>query len=227
MWTILRDFPGVVLNVDRGFLYNVVQLATRPGYAIKDYLDGRRRPFQHPLSFMLIILGAMLLAMNLMEVHYYDPAQDAWMSPAQDAFWREYDATQQSWIHDYKFFIPFYLPWMALLYCLWLRALGQRYTYAEGICISFFNSAQMTAPQILVLALVYVAGSARFARLADAAINLPILLTLWSVQLYQLGSPALPKARRVLLAVTGSVLLGVFSYAMIILFLTFMRRFAT
>lgn len=223
MKTILQDLPGIVLNLDRGFLYNVVQLASRPGYAIKDYLDGKRKPFQHPLSFMLIVLAAMLLAMNLMEVHYYDPVQDSWMSRGQADFWREYDATQQNWVHDYKYYIPFYLPWMALLYCLWLRVLGQRYTYAEGVCISFFNSAQMTAPQIVVLALEYLVGSTSFARVADFAISWPIMSVLWWFQFYQLGSPTLPRARRVTLALLGSVLLSAFSYTMIYLFLAFMR----
>lgn len=224
MATIVRDLPSIVLNVDRGFLYNVVQLVTRPGYAIKDYLDGRRKPFQHPLTFMLIILGAMLVAMNLMEVHYYDPVQDAWMSPQQAAFWRDYDATQQNWIHYYKFYIPFYLPWMALVYCLWLRLMGQRYTYAEGVCISFFNSAQMTAPQIVVLVLAYLVGRTSFARISDWAINWPIMCALWAAQFYQLANPALARTRRWMHALGGSALLFAFSYAMIYLFLAFMRR---
>jgi len=140
MKSLLQELPHTIWHIDKGFLFNVVQLFQRPGYAIKDYLGGKRKKFYHPLSYMLVVLGTMLVAMNLMKVHYYDPVQDAWMSPEKAASWKEYDATQQTWIHYYKFYIPFYLPWMALIFYLWLRVMKQAYTYAECIFISFFCS---------------------------------------------------------------------------------------
>lgn len=219
MNTLLRDLPNVLWNADRGLLFNLVQLYARPGYSVKDYLDGKRRNFQHPVSFMLIVLALMLIAMNLMEVHYYDPVQDAGMTADQAAFWREYDATQQAWIHHYKYYIPFYLPWMALLYFGWLRVMQQPYTYAESLCISCFFSAQMTLLQIAVLALAFVIGSTAFTRVADQLINWPIVAGLAGVQFYQLGNPSVSRGRRLVLAGIGALLMLVFAFVMIFLFL--------
>ncbi|MGH2553873.1 MAG: DUF3667 domain-containing protein, partial [Chitinophagaceae bacterium] len=143
MKNLLHDLPYAVWHIDKGIVYNIIQLFKRPGYAIKDYLEGKRKPFYHPLSFMLIILATMYVLMQLLHIHYYDPVLDAGMSAEKTNFWKEYDATQQAWVHYYKFYIPFYLPWMALLYYLWLRVMKVKYTYAECIFISFFNSAQM------------------------------------------------------------------------------------
>jgi hypothetical protein len=196
-------------------------LFRRPGYAIKDYLDGKRKNFYHPLAYMLLVLGTMLVAMNLMKVHYYDPIQDAGMSAEKAAFWMGYDATQQAWIHYYKFYIPFYLPWMSLLYFLWLRVMKEKYTYAECIFISFFNSAQMTLPQIAVLALAYIINNTAFTRISDQAINYPILLFLYFFQFYQLGNPALKKGRKIIFSAAGAFLLLGFAFLMIYLFLKF------
>ena len=220
---LLRELPNVLWNLDRGILYNLVQLTIRPGYAIKDYLDGKRRRFYHPLAYMLVVLAVMLVAMNFMNVHYYDAHQDAWMTAEQAAFWKEYDATQQAWVRFYKFYIPFYLPWMALLWYAWLRAMKQAYTIAESICISFFVSAQMTVPQVLVLTLAWLVGSASFTRISDQAINWPIMFVLWGLQFYQLGNPELRTPRRVLLAALGALLMFGFSLSMIYLFLGFAR----
>jgi len=107
MKSVLTELPHSVFHIDKGFLFNVTQLFKRPGYAIKDYLEGKRKNFYNPLAYMLVVLGTMLLAMNLMKVHYYDPVKDAWMSPGKAVSWKEYDATQQTWIYYYKFYIPF------------------------------------------------------------------------------------------------------------------------
>ena len=184
--SLIKDLPHAIWHFDRGFLFNVVQLFKRPGYAIKDYLDGKRKRFYHPLSYMLIVLAAMLVAMNLLNVHYYDPVQDAWMNPKQTAYWKEYDATQQAWTHHYKYFIPVFLPLSSLIYWLWLRVMKQKYTYAESVFISLFVSAQQTIPQIPVLLLAYLFNSTAFTRTSDFILNVGGLIILFFFQFYQL-----------------------------------------
>ncbi len=219
MRSLLSELPHALWHIDKGFLYNVTQLFKRPGYAIKDYLEGKRKKFYHPLSYMLIVLGTMLLVMSLIKVHYYDPVQDAWMLTKKAASWKEYDATQQTWIHYYKFYIPFYLPWMALIFYLWLRVMKQKYTYAECIFISFFCSANMTIPQIFVLVLAYIFNSTAFTRTSDIILNDSAILLIYFFQFYQLGNRALKKGWRIALAVLGALLLLAFAYAAIYVFL--------
>ena len=219
MKSLLQELPHSVFHIDKGFLFNVSQIIKRPGYAIKDYLDGKRKNFYHPLSYMLIVLGTMLVAMNLMKVHYYDPVQDAWMTPEKAASWKEYDATQQTWIHYYKFYIPFYLPWIALIFYLWLRVMKQAYTYAECIFISFFCSANMTIPQIIVLTLAYFVNNPSFTRTSDQVINNTVLAIIFFFQFYQLGNPLLKKGRRILLSGIGTLVLGAFTYTILYAFL--------
>ena len=222
---LIKDLPNAIWHVDRGFLFNLVQLFKRPGYAIQDYLKGKRKNFYHPLSYMLVVLAAMLIAMNLMRVHYYDPVQDAGMDPERAAFWKEYDGTQQAWIRLYKYFIPFYFPWMALAIFLWLRLMKQRYSYWESVVITCFVSAQMTVPQIFVLTLAFLVNDTTFTRASDMVVNNGVIATLFFFQFYQLGSPRLRKAWRIVLAILGALMLIGFAYSAVYLFYAFATRF--
>ncbi len=184
-----------------------------------DYLDGKRKEFYHPVSYMLIVLGTMLLAMNLLKVHYYDPVQDAGMMAEEASFWKDYDATQQLWINQYKYFIPFYLPAMATLFFGWLRVLGRKLNYWECVVIACFESAQMTIQQIAILVAVYFASSTSFARFTDMALNPSLMLLLYYAQFYQLANPKLHKGKRIGGALAGALLLLCFAYVAIYGFL--------
>lgn len=225
MKSLLQELPHAVWHIDKGLLFNITELFKRPGYAIKDYLDGKRKYFYHPLSYMLVILAVMLVAMNFLNVHYYDPVQDSWMNPKQTAYWKEYDATQDAWTQHYKFFIPVYLPWMSLIYYLWLRVMKSRYTYAECIVISLFDSAQQTIPQIPVLILAYLVNNTAFTRTTDFIINDGALMVLYFFQFYQLGNPGLKKGWRIILSALGAVFLMAFSLIIIFVFLNLMQKF--
>lgn len=222
--SLVKDLPHAVWHVDKGFLFNVIQLFKRPGYAIKDYLDGKRKNFYHPLSYMLIVLATMLLAMSFLKVHYYNAVQDAWMSSEKAGFWKEYDATQQTWIHYYKFYIPFYLPWMSLIFFLWLRVLKQSYNYWECVVISFFVSAQMTIPQILVLVTAYLVNNSSFTRISDQVLNNGTIFLLYVLQFYQLANPALKRGWRITLSIAGGLILIGFAYTAIYTFLKLATR---
>lgn len=219
MKSLLQELPHAVWHLDRGFLYNCIELFKRPGYSIKDYLEGKRKRFYHPLSFMLIILGTMYVLMQLLNVHYYDPVQDNWMSETQAGFWKEFDATQQLWTSRYKWYIPYYLPWMSLIYWAWLRVMKMKYTYAESIVITFFSSSQMTIPQIFVLLLAWSFNSTAFTRTSDQLLNWSILLLIYFFQFYQLGNPEIKKALRITLSAAGAIIMLAFAFTAIFTFL--------
>jgi len=55
-WMALWDnLAYSVTNVDRGFLFTVKELFTRPGYMMRDYLIGKRVNYFRPFSMMVIL----------------------------------------------------------------------------------------------------------------------------------------------------------------------------
>ena len=51
MW---REFLRVYMNIDKGLIFTVKQMITRPGLAPRDYIDGKRVSFMKPLTFIAI-----------------------------------------------------------------------------------------------------------------------------------------------------------------------------
>ncbi|MFV0536124.1 MAG: DUF3667 domain-containing protein [Dysgonomonas sp.] len=53
-----HEIQHSVLHVDRGIIYTVKELLTRPGYTIKNYLEGKRVNYFKPFAF-IVILGTI------------------------------------------------------------------------------------------------------------------------------------------------------------------------
>ncbi|RYF67945.1 MAG: DUF3667 domain-containing protein [Cytophagaceae bacterium] len=56
---IWHEIPHSVWHVDRGILFSVRELCTRPGYTIRDFIAGKRVNHYRPLA-LLLILGAIV-----------------------------------------------------------------------------------------------------------------------------------------------------------------------
>lgn len=54
---------GAFTNLERGFIHTCLDLFYRPGYLIRDYLNGRRADYNKPLS-MLFVLATMHLIIH-------------------------------------------------------------------------------------------------------------------------------------------------------------------
>lgn len=60
---VINHFFGVFTNVERGFIHTCIDLFYRPGYLIRDYINGRRADYNKPLS-MLFVLATLHLVIH-------------------------------------------------------------------------------------------------------------------------------------------------------------------
>ena len=51
----LHEFFHAFTHADKGILLLIKELVTRPGYVAREYLDGKRKKYFNPLSFLVII----------------------------------------------------------------------------------------------------------------------------------------------------------------------------
>ena len=54
---MLHDIPHSVWHVDKGILYSLRTIVTRPGATIRAYLAGQRIDHFRPLSLLLVVTG--------------------------------------------------------------------------------------------------------------------------------------------------------------------------
>ncbi len=60
---IFSNLMGIILNMEKGFLYTVLCLILRPGYMMRDYISGRRIRYTRPVQ-LLFIMATLSVALN-------------------------------------------------------------------------------------------------------------------------------------------------------------------
>lgn len=53
--TFLTDFVASVFQIQKGFLFTLIELLIRPNTAIKNYLQGKRKPYFKPIAFVFLL----------------------------------------------------------------------------------------------------------------------------------------------------------------------------
>lgn len=209
---LLHELPHAVWHVDKGLLFNVKELFKRPGYAIADYIKGKRRNYYHPVSYLLVLIGIMYLTMYYFKAHWYDPLQDAAMSESDARYWKQYDESQQLWTQNYFPYLLIFLPVAALIYQGILRLMKVKFNYAETLVISLFSTAQIIIPQIILFLASALIDRTSVTRVIDPYITTSLVGIYYLIQLYQLGSNQTKRLLRTVLALAGSLLLLIWIY---------------
>lgn len=122
---IAHDVVHAVTHTDKGMLYLIKELMLRPGDVIREYLDGRRKAYYNPFSFLLIVLGiATLIAANFNLV-----TGNSRKDPISIFLNQHYNL-----VHIYN------IPFMALF--AWLFFRKSKRNYAEHLIAAVFTSAE-------------------------------------------------------------------------------------
>lgn len=208
---LITELPHAVWHIERGFLYNVVELFKRPGYSIIDYIEGKRNNFFHPISYMLIMLAAMYFVAHYLEIHWYDPVKDAWMSEATATYWKEYDRSQQLWTHHYFEYMAIYLPFAGLITWGMLRLADRKYNFAESLIAFIFLGSQIVIPQLVAFFIAALVDKSSFSRTVDNVVT-GMVTCLLVLQFYQLGNTTVSKIRRLLIGISAAALLIAWLY---------------
>lgn len=122
--SILHEVSHIFTHFEKGFVYTIKQLLTRPGQMQKDFFAGHRSKHQKPFSMFFI--AATLAAMTI----YYTNKTHASMSPMQEAathFTKHYYVILQSAL----------LPFYALL--TWLLFRNKLFNYAEALVLTVYT----------------------------------------------------------------------------------------
>lgn len=68
---VLSDLKSGLLGLNAGLLYSVKQLLLRPGYAIRDYIDGKRIRYVSPFSLLILLASIQLILQYILNIDAY------------------------------------------------------------------------------------------------------------------------------------------------------------
>ena len=200
---LISDLPHVVFHVDKGFLYNILSLLRRPGPAIREFLEGKRRPFFHPASFLVISLVINYLVVKILNLHLYFEDELASMDPLEAKAIKDYDAMQWWFLEHTYIYILLAIPVSTLFIFGIMKLMKQSYNVAESAVIVLFT----IAGGVLIQSTLYLCfgwiHSGPFLRSLES-VNMSILILYASWVMYQLFYSAGNKVLRVIIAlITG------------------------
>ena len=138
---ILHDLQTGVIYLDRGILYTIKELFTRPGPAIKEYLAGKRIRHYKPISLLLI-----LSTIYIFLYHYFNIEMVKMEENAEPGSQLIYQAGE--WIQSHFAITELlFLPIFSLITYIFLYKYG--YNYFEHIIINTFLGCQSLTLKIL------------------------------------------------------------------------------
>lgn len=201
---LIRDLPHVVFHVDKGFLYNFFSLLRRPGPAIRDYLEGKRKPFFHPASYLVLSLVINYLVVKILNLHFYFEDELASMQPLEAKAIKDYDAMQWWFLEHTYIYILLAIPVSTLFIFIIMKLMKQSYNVAESAVIVLFTIAQ----GVLIQSSLYLCfgwiKSGPFLRGLES-VNMTVLILYASWVVYQLFDISKNKILRLPMAiVTGA-----------------------
>lgn len=133
-----HDIQHGFFHVDKGILYTLKELFTRPGFSIKEYLEGKRVQHFKPISLVIILAGIWGL------LYHYLPSSDT-HTVAENS---TRISLISKWLRDhYSIAELINLPFYALASFVVFRI----YNYWEHLVINAFLIAQKIVIGILVL----------------------------------------------------------------------------
>lgn len=196
---LVRELPHAIFHIDKGFLYNVIQLFSRPGQAITDYLKGKRQPFFHPVSYLVIALVLNYLVVKVTDLHFYDEGELSTMEPIAAQALRDYDGMQWWFLEHTYIYILIAIPSSTVFLYVLFRILKQTFNVAESAVIVLFTIAQGVLIQTILYSCFGWIDSGPFRRTLET-INMTILILYASHVIYQLIS----KERKTIFRIVGA-----------------------
>jgi hypothetical protein len=118
-------------HIDHGFLKTTKELLTQPGLLQKNYLDGQRKNYHKPISYMLIWIAVFLLVSGLVKrfAHFENEASSTFLSVSPEI---------DEMIYKYMTLIEvLILPFTS--FNLWLQLGRPRLSYLEILVTGFYR----------------------------------------------------------------------------------------
>ena len=117
-------------HIEKGFLKTTGQLIVHPGKLCKSYLDGKRKAYHKPVSFLLIWITIYLFTWYLAD--HFTHFENRYTSTLVT-----WDASTLNFIQKYRSLIDILvLPVTAFIN--WLILARPKLNYVEVLCVSFY-----------------------------------------------------------------------------------------
>lgn len=173
MGHIWHDVVHAFTHADKGIIHLVIALFHRPGHLAREYVDGKRKRYFNPFSFLFIVVAISTLIISTFNLMTMTGMRD----PISTFLNKHANVV-----------ILLNVPFGALFSWLLFRKSGR--TYAENLVLAAYTSGQRSVFYSLVIAPVILMLPQYYMTFVYTYLGLWVLYLAWAVtQFYQNRSP--------------------------------------
>ncbi|MGJ8746062.1 DUF3667 domain-containing protein [Polaribacter sp.] len=134
---LLNEIPNSIFQINRGFLFTLKELFTRPGHSIRAFLEGKRKNHVKPLAFIL-------LTSTLYVVAHYFLGNQTFVDDAISGFTSKSEVENSdliNWISkNQTYAILILVPFFS--FASYLSFLKSNYNYFEHLVLNIYITGQ-------------------------------------------------------------------------------------
>ncbi len=174
-----HDIQHGVLHFDKGLPFTLRQLFSRPGHAIRDFIEGKRTRYFKPISLVLILAGIYGFLSHYFHIDVLEGIIVIGGSGPELEHANELLKEANEWIAGhYAVVALLQIP----VYALSTRIAFKGYNYVEHLVLNSYLGAQRLVLRIVFFPVYYLLdGTPGFARFAGYVTFLNGVLALWTL----------------------------------------------
>ncbi len=166
---LINEISNSIFQINRGFLFTVKELFTRPGHSIREFLEGKRKNHYKPIAFVFLTSTIYVLFNYLIG---NDTFIDDFISGLEVS--KTNNSASLKWLSDYKTYIVLVLiPLFSL--ASYLAFFKSKYNYFEHLVLNLY----ITGQQMLIY-LFFSFISMRDSSLTLIPLMLVIVFNIWT-----------------------------------------------
>src|SRR5688572_15299459 len=146
-----HEFFHAFTHTDKGILLLMKELITRPGYVAKEYLDGKRKKYFKPLTFLIILSSVFALA------SHYSGYYEALSFKSPEKMHPLHKETLELMYASGKVINLFLMP-VLISFFSWIFFRKQKNNLAENLVLSSFVMGQI----YIIMIVIFIPGHLLF-----------------------------------------------------------------
>ncbi|WP_445452688.1 DUF3667 domain-containing protein [Flavobacterium sp. 25HG05S-40] len=181
-WTYLKDEANyTILHFNKGFLYTIRELFTRPGDTIREFLEGKRVKHYKPILLVFVLAGIngyLASQLDIKETFKEFDYSNNMNKREQAAFMTEYMKCVKWAFGHWSLMEIFALPIVSLVSWISFRKWG--YNFIENVIINSFASGQRLIFSIFTSITYLILPSGYMGKFSVFATIITFGLTIWT-----------------------------------------------
>ena len=187
---LINELTTNVFQVNRGILYTIKELFTRPGHSIREFIEGKRKYHFKPLAFVLLAATIYVLVMHIIEQETnlgqgLSGMTRGLKSATDDKIDFSYTLNILEWMtKNYAYSTLILIPFFS--FSTYLAFKSTKYNYFEHLILNFFVTGQQLVIYIIFALLYFLLNiENKYASIIPFALT--ILFQFWTfIQFFKL-----------------------------------------